>query len=60
MKNKEKKPVEVLTALKPEKNKEDIKWIEGIFPKDMRTNEIKNETYEIKKWKNKIKREDLK
>ena len=31
-----------------------------IFPKDMRTNEIKNEIYEVKKWEVKIKREDLK
>ena len=34
-------------------NKEDIKSIEGIFLKDMRTNEIKNEIYEFKKWKEK-------
>ena len=34
--------------------------IEGIFPKDMRTNEIKNEIYEIKEWEEKIKRKDLK
>ena len=34
--------------LKPEENKEDIKTIEGIFPEDMRTNEIKNEIYKIK------------
>ena len=45
---------------KSEENKEYIKSIEGIFPKDMRTNEIKNEIYEIKKWQEKIKREDLK
>ena len=31
---------EILQALKPEENKEDIKSIEGIFPKDMKTNEI--------------------
>ena len=34
--------------------------IEGIFPKDMGTNEIKNEIYEIKEWEEKIKRKDLK
>ena len=34
--------------------------IQGIFPKDMRTNEIKNEIYEIKEWEEKIKRKDLK
>ena len=54
------KQVEVLKALKPEENKEDIKSIEGIFPKDMRTDEIKIEIYEIKKWEEKIKREYLK
>ena len=31
---------ETLQALKPEENKEDIKSIEGIFPKDMKTNGI--------------------
>ena len=36
------KQVEALKALKPEENKQDIKSIEGIFQKDMRTNEIKN------------------
>ena len=36
------------------KQAEDIKSIEGIFPKDIRTNEIKNEIYEIKKWEEKI------
>ena len=37
-----------------------IKTIKGIFPKDIRTNKIKNEIYEIKKWEENIKREDLK
>ena len=36
------KQVEALKALKSEENKQDIKSIEGIFQKDMRTNEIKN------------------
>ena len=54
------KLVEALKVLKPEENKEDIKSIEESFPKDMRTNEIKNEIYEIKKWEEKIKLEDLK
>ena len=49
------KQVEDSKALKPEENKEEIKSIKGIFPKDMRTNEIKNEIYEIKKWEEKIK-----
>ena len=36
------KQVEALKALKSEENKQVIKSIEGIFQKDMRTNEIKN------------------
>ena len=44
------KQVEALKALKQEQNKEDIKSVEGIFPKEMRTSEIMNETDEIKKW----------
>ena len=47
-------------ALKSEENTEDINLIEEIFPKDMRTNEIKNEIYEIAKYEEKIKQEDLK
>ena len=39
-----------------EENKEDIKSIEGTFPKDMSTYEIKNEIDEIKKLEDKIKR----
>ena len=31
-----------------------------MFPKEKRANEFKNEIYEIKKWEDKIKREDLK
>ena len=54
------KQVEPLKVLKPEENKEQIKSIEEIFSKDMRANETKNEIYEIKIWKEKIKREDLK
>ena len=42
------KQVEALIPLKPEENKEDIKSIEGIFPKEMETNEIKNEIDKIK------------
>ena len=34
--------------------------VEGIFPKDMRTSEIKNEVDEIKKWEKNIKRKYLK
>ena len=47
-------------TLKSSENKQDIKSTDGIFPKQMRTNEIKNKIYEIKKWKEKIKQKDLK
>ena len=40
---------DALKVLKPEYNKEYIKSIDGTFPKEMKTNEIKNEIYEIKK-----------
>ena len=46
--------------MKPDENKQDIKSIDGIFPNVMKTNEMKNEIDEIKKWKGKIKREGLK
>ena len=32
-----------------------MKLVKGIFPKEMRTNEIKNEIDEIKKWEGKVK-----
>ena len=48
------KQVEALKALKLEENKEDIKSTDGIFPKDMGTNKIKNEIYEIKNGKIKL------
>ena len=38
--------VEALTALKPEEN-QDLESIEGLFPKNMRTNEIKNKTRKL-------------
>ena len=44
----EKKQVEALEVLKPEENKEEIKSVERLFPKGMRTNETKNEIDEIK------------
>ena len=53
------KPEEALKALKPEENQE-LESTEGLFPKNMRTNEIKNEIDEIRKWEEKIKRKDLK
>ena len=43
------KQVEALKALKPGKNKENIKSIKGTFLKETETNEIKNEIYEIAK-----------
>ena len=58
-KEQEIKQVKALNSFKPEENKEDIISAEGIFPKDMRTNEIENEIYELKKWEEKIKEEDL-
>ena len=48
------KQVEALEALKLEEN-QDLKSIEGIFPKEMRNGEIKNELGEIKKWEDEIK-----
>ena len=45
------KQVEALKVLKLEENKQDIKLIDVIFPKEMRTNEIKNEE---KNWKKKL------
>ena len=49
-----KKQDEVLKVLKPEENNESIKSIEGHFPKDMRTSEIKNEMNDIEEWESKI------
>ena len=54
------KEFESLKALKSEKNNQEYKSIEGIFPKDMRTNEIKYKIDEIRKLKEKFKRKDLK
>ena len=51
--------MKALEVLKSEENQQDLKSIKGIFPKEMRTNEIKNEINEIKKWEEKIKRKDL-
>ena len=53
------KKVEALKALKPEEN-EELKSIEGLFLKNMRNNEIKNEIVEIRKWEEENKRKDLK
>ena len=41
--------IKQVQSLKALKNKEEIKSCEGIFPKDMRINEIENEINEIKK-----------
>ena len=45
----ERKRVEALKALKSEENKQDIKWTDVIFQKEMRSNESKNEIDEINK-----------
>ena len=47
------KQTEALKALKPEENQK-LETIEGLFSKNMRTNEIKNEIDEIRKWKKKL------
>ena len=59
MKNKQKKESKTLKVLKPEENKEEIKSVKGIFPKEMRTNKIKNEMDKIKKWEEKVKTKDF-
>ena len=53
------KQAEALIVLQAEENKEDIKSVKIVFPKEKRTNKIKNEMDEIKKWERKIKRKDL-
>ena len=47
---KNKRQIETLEVLKQEEDKEEIKYVEEIFPKGMTTNEIRNEIDEIKKW----------
>ena len=37
------KQVNASKVLKPKKNQQDLKSVEGIFPKEMRNNEIENE-----------------
>ena len=54
-----KKQVEALEVLDPEKNKKQ-KSVEGLFSKEMKNVEIKNEIDDIKKFEKKIKRKDLK
>ena len=57
--NTEKKQVQALEVLDSEKNQK-LKPIEGLFPKEMRNDEAKNDIDKIKKWKNKIKRKKFK
>ena len=38
----------------------ELESIEALFPKNLRTDEIKKEINEIKKWADKVKRKDLK
>ena len=49
-----------MKALKSDENKQGTKSIDGIFSKEIRAHEIKNEIDKIKKWEEKIKRKDLK
>ena len=51
------KNAEALKSLKLEKNKADIKSIEGFFPKEMKINEIKNELMKLKNGKKKLNEE---
>ena len=44
-----KKQAEALDVLKPDENKKGIKSVEGLSPKGMRINEIKNEINDTKK-----------
>ena len=50
---------EALKALKPEENQE-LESIEGLFPKNMRNDEVENEIDETRKWEEKSKRKNLK
>ena len=59
MKSKEKKQVEASEVLKPDGNKGEIKFIEELFPKEVRSNKIKIELDQIKKYEEKIRPKDL-
>ena len=54
------KQVEALKALKPEENPEGLKPTEGLYSKEIRTNEVQFEKNEVKKFGDKIKRKYLK
>ena len=54
------KQVKSLKVLKSGEIQQDLKSIEGLSPKEMRTNEIKNEFDEITGWEDKIKTNNLK
>ena len=54
------KQIETLKSFKSDENKQDIKSIDAVFPKEIRTNEIKNEIDEVNKWEEKSERKDLK
>ena len=49
-----KKQVEAIEVLDPEKKNQKLKSIEGLFPKEMRNDKIKNEIDEIKNGKTKL------
>ena len=49
------KPKKSLKNLKPEENQE-LESVKGRFPKNMRTDEIKNEIDAIREWEEKLNR----
>ena len=53
------KQVKPLKSVKPKEHKENIKSVEEILSKEMRTNEIKNEIDKTKTQEGKVKRENL-
>ena len=53
------KQIEALVILKPMEHQEKTKSIEGIFPKELENNEIKNKLNESKNLEEVIDRDDL-
>ena len=60
IKNQGIKQVEDLKVLKPEENQQDLESIEELFPKEMRTNEIRSGLKKIKRGEDIIVRHHLK
>ena len=50
LRSKEKNKLKLWEVLDPEK----LKSVEGLFPREMKNDEIKNKIDEIKKWENKL------